>query len=109
MCVAPDNMPADLQIISQTQTSLEVNWTIPAGSGPIDSIFISWEPLGDLAGMPAFSGTMSINAADTSFNITGLEEFITYNISVRFVNIGGNGPPETIEGITQPTSKNYIL
>ena len=83
-----------------------MGWIIPPAIGPVDSTLVSWKPLGELGGM---NETQSLQAAVTTLNITGLEEYFMYSISASFQNTGGEGPSTTIQGITLPTSKEMLM
>ena len=87
----PAASPEDVQATNISSTAIMVTWDeVPAidQNGIIINYEVQFQPLqfiGELV-------TGTINTPDQSANITGLEEYVEYNISVRAYTSEGPGP-----------------
>ena len=112
-----------------SSTSIMVTWTHPMFMNTIDDYFIDWEPFGLPSGVLLQGGSTQIHCYSfpvmvkrsvsphmvrrkrtnlplcievMSFNITGLEEYINYNVSVIATNNAGNGTRGFDTALTMP-------
>jgi len=115
-----------------SSTSIMVTWTHPMFMNTIDDYFIDWEPFGLPSGVLLQGGSQEILCESfrlpgptrkrsvsphmvrrkrngfplctdfMSFNITGLEEYINYNVSVIATNDAGNGTRGFDTALTMP-------
>ena len=91
-----------------SSTSIMVTWTHPMFMNTIADYFVVWEPIGLPSGVVLQGGSIEIICESVSmgrrkrsiftpcinvrsFSITGLEEYISYNVSVIASNSAGNG------------------
>jgi hypothetical protein len=49
--------------------------------------------------------TVVVGRSNSSFNITGLGEYLNYNITLTVINNAGRSPPNTIFAVTLPSSR----
>ena len=87
----PAASPENVQATSISSTAIMVIWEeVPAidRSGIIINYEVRFEPLQFTAEL----STGTINTPDLSVTITGLEEYVEYNISVRAYTSVGPGP-----------------
>ena len=83
-----------------TATSLPVSWT-SAGS-VVDSYEVEWtsEDCPDVDG-----GSDTVTGGTTSYTIEGLEEYITYSITLNASNAVGSAVSEPDTGMTSEASE----
>ena len=93
-CTDPDAAPQEVMVMVISSTEIAVSWEeVPAISqnGEIIMYEVQYEPL------EPFDDQISIETVITSgpvlmMNLTGLEEYVQYNISVRAYTSTGPGP-----------------
>ena len=83
-----------------TATSLPVSWT-SAGS-VVDSYEVMWTS-GDCPDVDG--GSATVTGGTTSYTIEGLEEYITYSITVNASNDVGSAVSEPATGMTSEASE----
>lgn len=86
--MAPVNVVAQ----SLTSTSIRVTWEeVPEinRNGIIDEYEVCYDPLETFGGL-IMEGR--VNTSDLSYNISGLQEFVNYTITVRAYTSVGPGP-----------------
>ena len=99
----PAASPENVQATNISSTAIMVTWDeVPAidQNGIIINYEVRFEPL-------QFTAELSndtINTPDLSINITGLEEYVEYNISVRAYTSVGPGPYS--DPVTERTSED---
>ena len=93
-CTDPDAAPQEVMVMVISSTEITVSWEeVPAISqnGLITMYEIQYEPL------ETFDDQLSVETVITSgpvlmMNLTGLEEYVVYNISIRAYTSTGPGP-----------------
>ena len=110
-------------------TSIQVTWAHPMFMNTIDDYFVSWEPFGLPAGVQLQGGSAEIDCESFNlfsgrrrkrtgsppctdfmeFTITGLEEYINYNVSVIASNDAGNGTSGFDMALTLPAGRPQNL
>ena len=95
VCTVPSEAPQNVTLMVESSTAIKVSWEeVPAidENGIIIMYQVQYDPLetfGDLI------FTKNVNITDTSMLstvLTGLEEYVEYNISVRAYTSAGPGP-----------------
>ena len=101
----PDNITAD----STSSTSIMVSWDeVPLidRNGIVTVYEVLYEPLETFGGAIM---AMTVNATNTSTTLTGLQEFVEYNISVRAYTSEGPGPySEEVNEMTLEDGKLHL-
>ena len=98
--------PSDLTL-TPTDTTIQVNWTLPSDPCPADNITVMWRPAPSAC--PGIAdGMMVISSTDTSYTIMGLEEYTPYEVSVLISNAAGTGPSTSDTKTTLPISEIYF-
>ena len=92
-----------LSAASTTATSISLSWT-SAGS-VVDSYEVMWQR--DTSGecSDEDEGSTNITDGSTSYDIMGLEEDSSYNVSVMAINSIGSANSNTVTGITMEAGK----
>lgn len=105
MSTAPASSPLNVMTESQSSMSINVSWeeVDPIDqNGIIITYEVCYEPL------ETFNDAImkeTVNTTDISYELSGLEEFVVYNISVRAYTIEGPGPySDAVLEMTQPDS-----
>ena len=107
LSVAPNAAPTNVAAVSISSTEIMVSWDeVP----PIDrnGLITMYEVL--YVPLETFEGTitsMTVNTTNTSTTLSGLEEFVMYNISVRAYTSEGPGPYS--EEVTEMTLEDGKL
>ena len=107
MTTAPDGSPVNVMAQSLYSTSIYVDWEpVPEidRNGIIVMYEVYYEPL------ETFDATIMkerVTTPDLFYNITGLEEYVDYNITVRAYTSEGPGPYST--AITEMTLEDSTL
>ena len=97
-------MPMNVNATATSPTTIQVQWEHPPFMETIDHYFISWNPINLPEGVILEGGMEeidcvspntpvlgSVNCTDvTEFNITGLEEYVEYRVTVIASNDVGN-------------------
>ena len=100
----PSNPPQNVTAVTQPSTEIQVSWSeVPEidQNGVITGYEVMYRPL------MAFGGVLMVatrNTTNTSLLLSGLEEFIEYNISVRAYTSVGPGPYSDV--ITERTDED---
>ncbi|KAF6031434.1 PTPRQ [Bugula neritina] len=92
----PPNAPDTVNILSYTHSSIHINWTRVSseGVGVIEGYRISV--------LPSHTASIDVLADDPlEYNITDLEPYINYTVSVQAKTSGGYGAPQDIHQITK--------
>ena len=95
MTIAPDGSPVNVMAQSFYSTSIYVDWEqVPEidRNGIIVMYEVCYEPLETFDGMIMKE---RVTTRDLFHNITGLEEYVDYNITVRAYTSEGPGPYST--------------
>lgn len=80
--------PVENVTIAVTYSTIELAWTRPVlPNGQITAYNLTWTPVDGSVG---FNATSTL---DTTYNITGLLSYMTYNVSVSASTAAGQGPP----------------
>jgi len=87
-----DGPPANVVATVLSSTSIRVTWD------PLSTLSLVTNYIISYGGDESFAddGSETVNQSSTSTTINGLEEFVSYNITVRAVYSGGNGPLSNI-------------
>ena len=121
MCPRVPELGAPMNVMATaiSSTAIMVTWTHPMFMNTIDDYFLGWEPTGLPSGVLLQGGSTQIFCYSAnqiarkrsvlplcteimSFNITGLEEYINYNVSVSASNSAGNGARGFDTALTMP-------
>ena len=100
----PSNPPQNVTAVTQPSTEIQVSWSeVPEidQNGVITGYEVMYRPL------MTFGGVLMVatrNTTNTSLLLSGLEEFIEYNISVRAYTSVGPGPYSDV--ITERTDED---
>ena len=106
----PASPPDNVSAVVLSSTSILVSWDVVP---PVDQngIIITYEVL--IEPMETFDGNISeqrINSTERSVNITSLQEFVNYSISVRAYTVVGPGNySDVIVRMTLEDGKSDIL
>ena len=107
MSTAPASPPINIVASSPSSTAINVRWEeVPSidRNGIIIVHEVCYQPL------ETFSNTITkevVNASELFLELTGLEEFLEYNISVRAYTSQGPGPFS--DDITQMTQEDGMF
>ena len=75
-------------VFTVSTTHIGIYWSVPSGS-VVDSYEIMWQR--DTRGCPGVTGSsVTVDGDTTSHTIEGLEEYITYTITVNATNAVGS-------------------
>ena len=88
----PASPPQNVMAMVESSTTIRVLWEeVPAidRNGVITVYEVQYEPLETFGGQIA---TSTVNTSMLSINLTELQEFVDYNISVRAYTSAGPGP-----------------
>ena len=95
IAVAPSGSPQNVQTNATTSTAILVSW-MPvleiAQNGIITTHEIQYEPLMTFSGLVESGAINTTSGADFLQLVTGLEEYVEYNIRVRAYTSEGPGP-----------------
>ena len=92
---APDDPPQNVTATVVSSTEIEVSWEdLPAicQNGVITMYKIQFEPLETFGGQITSDTVNTSNGSVLIMVLTGLEEYVEYNISVRAYTSAGSGP-----------------
>ena len=84
--------PENVTTMVESSTEIQVSWEeVPAidQNGEIITYEVQYEPVQTFNGQIS---TAMMNTSMLSINLTGLQEFVDYNISVRAYTSAGPGP-----------------
>ena len=106
----PAEPPENVTTMVESSTEIQVSWEeVPAidQNGEIITYEVQYEPV------QTFNGQIStaiMNTSMLSINLTGLQEFVDYNISVRAYTSAGPGPySEEILNTTAMDGKPEVI
>ena len=104
----PDGAPQNVRGHNTSSTSISVSWEevqTDLQNGNITGYNITYESQTEND-----NGVLLAGPNDRQANLTGLKEFVKYNISVVAFTVKGDGPPSVIVVRTDQDSKfNYFL
>ena len=104
----PDGAPQNVRGHNTSSTSISVSWEevqFDLQNGIITGYYIKYE-----SQIKNDNGVLLAGPNDRQANLTGLKEFVKYNISVVAFTVKGDGPPSVIVVRTDQDSKlNYSL
>ena len=104
----PDGAPQNVRGHNTSSTSISVSWEevqCDLQNGIITGYNITYESQTEND-----NGVLLAGPNDRQANLTGLKEFVKYNISVVAFTVKGDGPPSVIVVRTDQDSKiNYSL
>ena len=110
MSIAPASPPINIVTSSPSSTAINVTWEeVPSidQNGIIITYEVYYQPL------ETFNGTImkeTVNSSELFRELTGLEGFVKYNISVRAYTSQGPGPfSDDITQITQEDGMFILL
>ena len=91
-----------LGLSSSTVDNISISWTLPTTDPcPIQYINIRWEAIS----CPVSGGMQRLSdITATTYDITGLEEYIAYQVYVTLENTVGNGSSSAMNYTTASTS-----
>ena len=95
ICAVPSEAPQNVMLMVESSTAIRVSWEeVPAinENGIVIMYQVQYDPLETFGGLVS---TKNVNITDTSMLstlLTGLEEYVEYNISVRAYTSTGPGP-----------------
>ena len=107
MSTAPASPPINIVTSSSLSTAINARWEeVPSidQNGVIIVYEVCYQPL------ETFSGTImknTVNASELFLELTGLEEFVEYNVSMRAYTSQGPGPFS--DDITQMTQEDGMF
>ena len=111
MRVDPSSPPANVTAEVQSPTFIEVRWEeVPLidQNGIITDYEIVYEP--DTFGGSPVRTSFNVSASSTGTTLSGLEEYVRYNITVRAFTSVGPGPYSTpLISVTDEDSKSIII
>ena len=104
----PDGAPQNVRGYNTSSTSISVSWEevqTDLQNGIITGYNITYESQTEND-----NGVLLAGPNDRQANLTGLKQFVKYNISVVALTVKGDGPPSVIVVRTDQDSKfNYFL
>ena len=104
----PDGAPQNVRGYNTSSTSISVSWEevqTDLQNGIITGYNITYESQTEND-----NGVLLAGPNDRQANLTGLKEFVKYNISVLAFTVKGDGPPSVVVVRTDQDSKlNYSL
>ena len=101
----PDGAPRNVRGHNTSSTSISVSWEAAQAelrNGIITGYTIKYQSLTEND-----NGFVPAGPDDLQANLTGLKEFVEYNISVIAFTVKGGGPPNFTVVRTDPDSKSY--
>ena len=107
--LAPSSPPPHVTAIAMSPTSIMVTWEMVPPidqNGVITMYEVLYEPQETFNGA-IMSTTTTVDGTARAVNLTGLEEYVNYNISVRAYTSAGEGPYS--EGIIEMTNEDGEL
>ena len=93
----PASPPDNVKAMADASTTIVVSWdTVPAidQNGNITMYEVRYEPLQTFGGQIE-TQTVNVTAPGMSVNLTSLQEFVNYSISIRSYTSVGEGPYST--------------
>lgn len=93
--VDPDSPPVNVTAQVLSPTSIVVRWNeVPpiSQNGEIIGYDLVYEPLETFNGAIGLTFANNLPASSTGLTLSGLEEYVSYNISVRASTLVGPGP-----------------
>ena len=98
LSAAPSGQPQDVMATVISSSVIQLEWKPPVDTeinGIISNYLIDVTPLNDFNGQINSSMQLNTSSDGTSFNITDLEAFLEYNMTVSAENSAGVGPPSS--------------
>ena len=92
--IAPSSPPSNVTATVISPTSIVVTWDMVPSidqNGVITMYEVLYEPLETFNGS-IMSNTTTVDGSARAVNLTGLEEYVNFNISVRAYTSAGEGP-----------------
>ena len=94
VCIGPTAAPQNVMTMAESSTEIVVTWEeVPAidENGDITMYEVEYMPLETFNGQIA-TDSVTVDSTPLSTTLTGLEEYVDYNISVRAFTSVGPGP-----------------
>ena len=105
----PASSPQNVSVIVKSSTEIMVSWDeVPPidQNGTITMYEVDYEPLETFGGQISRESVNTSNSSVTSIVLSGLEEYVDYNISVRAYTSEGAGPYS--DPVTERTNEDGI-
>jgi len=83
--------------------SIRITWTPPISTATITGYTIVWDTREDFAD----DGSTTVTSNTTTYDIDGLEEFVTYDITVNAIFDNTPGPPSDVVTLTTLSDSKY--
>ena len=106
MVAAPASPPRNVTAAVLSSTEIQVNWNKISEidqNGIVTLYEVMYEPLMTFGELPI----LTVNTTNLSITLTGLEEYVEYNISVRAYTSVGPGPYSV--GIVKRTIEDGMI
>ena len=97
---APSGSPGDLSINTTGPNSLNVSWMRPIEVN-INGILTIYSIEYHILNIPSSSERVNVTGSTLSLELTGLNNYTTYTVSVAAYTPAGEGPPITQENRTE--------
>ena len=97
LSIDPSSPPSNVMATATSPTSIMVTWDVVPPidqNGVITMYEVLYEPL-ETFNRAIMSNTTTVDGTATAVNLTGLEEYVNYTISVRAYTSAGEGPYST--------------
>lgn len=111
--VDPDSPPVDVTAQVLSPTSIVVRWNeVPPidQNGEIIGYDLVYEPLETFSGAIGLTHANNLPASSLGLTLSGLEEYVSYNISVRASTQVGPGPFSVpLTAVTDEAGKNNMF
>jgi len=96
-----DSPPTVTEAIVLSPRSIRITWTPPIVTATITGYTIVWDAREDFAD----DNSTTVTSTTTTYDIDGLEEFVTYDITVNAIFSNTPGPSDVITLRTLSDSK----
>ena len=99
--LVPGGPPSNFRATVVNSTTITLSWSEPLlPHGVITSYTITYNSTGRQI-------SVTVNARDTSYLLSGLDEFTTYDVFIYASTRVGSGPSATLTVTTNPSCKSY--
>ena len=83
LILVPLSAPVNLSASAVNDTAIHINWE-QVTLFPLSNQHLMWQPIQLPEEVNLQGGTIQIQPSITSYILVGLEEYITYNVSISF-------------------------
>ena len=98
-----ESSPTVTVAIVLSPRSIRITWTPPISTATITGYTIVWDTREDFAD----DGSTTVTSNTTTYDIDGLEEFVTYDITVNAVHGNTPGPPSDVVTLRTLSDSKY--